>query len=259
VDAIDAQLAGLGLALARCLPVTWVVPAFGGRALMGPIRIGFGVALAALSLPAVLAGGHASGLGPVGLALWMAREAAVGLTLALLLSVSFRAAEAAGRLIDVVRGANVAEVLAPMSGERESPASLLTGMLAVVVFLELGGLPRVAEALARSYEVLPVGGWTDALAWRGALTKVAFVTGGLLETALGLAAPVVVAVLLADVVLGLVARAAPGVPVYFVGLPLKGLLAMGVLLVSVGALRASLEVRLATLPAWRMGVLGARW
>lgn len=258
MDALDAQLAGLGLALARCLPVTWMVPAFGGRVLMASVRVGFGVALALLALPTVLAGGGASALGPVALAAWMAREAAVGVTLALLLSLAFRAAEAAGRIVDVVRGANVGEVLAPLSGERESPASLLTGMLAVVVFAELGGLPRLAEALARSYEVLPVGGWADATAWRGAIARVMVIAGGLLETAVGLAAPIIVAVLLTDVVLGLMARAAPGIPVYFVGLPLKGLAALGVLLVSLGTLRAALALQLAQLPAWLAAVIGVR-
>ena len=47
---------------------------------------------------------------------------------------------------------------------------------------------------------------------------------------MALAAPVVVALWLTDLALGLIARAAPSVPVYFLGLPLKGLLAIGVVL-----------------------------
>ena len=53
----------------------------------------------------------------------------------------------------------------------------------------------------------------------------------LIASGLALAAPVVVALWLTDLALGLIARAAPQVPVYFVGLPLKGLLAIGVVLV----------------------------
>jgi flagellar biosynthetic protein FliR len=55
-----------------------------------------------------------------------------------------------------------------------------------------------------------------------------------------LAAPVIVALWLTDLALGLVARAAPQVPVYFVGLPLKGLLAIGLVLVSLGVLASAL-------------------
>ena len=54
---------------------------------------------------------------------------------------------------------------------------------------------------------------------------------------MALAAPVVVALWLTDLALGLVARAAPPVPVYFLGLPLKGLLAIGVVLLGLGSLQ----------------------
>ena len=45
---------------------------------------------------------------------------------------------------------------------------------------------------------------------------------------------------LTDLALGLIARAAPSVPVYFLGLPLKGLLAIGVVLIGLGALQGAL-------------------
>ena len=54
--------------------------------------------------------------------------------------------------------------------------------------------------------------------------------------ALALASPVIVALWLTDLALGMIARVAPQVPVYFVGLPAKGLLAVGVVLVGLGAL-----------------------
>jgi flagellar biosynthetic protein FliR len=56
---------------------------------------------------------------------------------------------------------------------------------------------------------------------------------------------VVVALWLTDLALGLVARAAPSVPVYFLGLPLKGLLAIGVVLLGLGALQGALANGLA--------------
>ena len=67
---------------------------------------------------------------------------------------------------------------------------------------------------------------------------VAAASAKLIAAGLALAAPVLVAVWLTDVTLGLVARAAPQIPVYFVGLPLKGLLAVGVVLLGLGGLPA---------------------
>ncbi|HEV3032851.1 MAG TPA: flagellar biosynthetic protein FliR, partial [Polyangia bacterium] len=75
-----------------------------------------------------------------------------------------------------------------------------------------------------------------------------------LEVALALAAPVVVALWLTDLALGMIARVAPQVPVYFVGLPARGLLAVGVVLIGIGALDHALT---ADLPRWFE--LGRRW
>ena len=157
----------------------------------------------------------------------------------------FRAAEIAGRLADTLRGANMAEVLVPTSEERSSPLGALYLLLATVVFLQIGGVPRLIEALMHSYEALPIGGGLGAGPARRAALLVGAASAKLIASGLALAAPVVVAVWLTDLALGLIARAAPQVPVYFVGLPLKGLLAIGVVLVGLGALEAALAGEIA--------------
>ena len=62
----------------------------------------------------------------------------------------------------------------------------------------------------------------------------------MLEAALGLAAPALVALLLADLLLGMIGRAAPQIPLYFVGMPLKALLGVGAVLVAVATLDTAL-------------------
>jgi flagellar biosynthetic protein FliR len=63
----------------------------------------------------------------------------------------------------------------------------------------------------------------------------------LIESAVGLCAPVIVAMLLADLVLGIVGRAVPQIPVYFVGMPLKALLGVGAILLGLASLDAALQ------------------
>jgi flagellar biosynthetic protein FliR len=152
----------------------------------------------------------------------------------------FRAAEIAGQLADTLRGANMAEVLVPTSDERSSPLGALYLLVATLVFLQLGGVPRLLEALLTSYQAVPVGGGLSAEASRNAAFVVAAASAKLIASGVALAAPVVVAVWLTDVALGLIARAAPQIPVYFLGLPLKGLLAVGIVLLGLGALQAAL-------------------
>jgi flagellar biosynthetic protein FliR len=163
------------------------------------------------------------------------REGAVGLTLGFLGMTIFRAAEAAGRLTDILRGANLAEVISPLSEERTSPLGNLNLLLATVIFLEIGGMGHIAGALARSYDAVPLSA-SATPAQVGSVVAIAIEAAGkLFEAGLGLAAPVVVALLLVDAVLGVVGRMAPQIPLYFVGMPLKGLAGVGVFLLSLSA------------------------
>jgi flagellar biosynthetic protein FliR len=176
----------------------------------------------------------------VATALGAAREIFVGFCLGLVASAAFRAAEVAGRLGDTLRGANVAEILVPTTDERASPLGVLYLLLATIVFLQIGGVARLVEALLSSYQTLPIGGGLAAPGARRAGLVVVVASAKLIASGLALAAPVVVAMWLTDLALGLVARAAPSVPVYFVGLPLKGLLAIGVVLISLAMLQKAL-------------------
>jgi flagellar biosynthetic protein FliR len=249
-DGIPRALVAVGLGAARTVPVTWLVSPLGGSHFPAPARIAFGVLLASLAEPALSAAVASAGLehasaGLVGLVL--ARELLVGLGIGLVVSFSFRAAEGAGRLVDVVRGASMTEVLVPTSEERSSPVGALYLLLATLVFLELGGVPRLLTALLGSYEAVPLSGALTASTLRGAASIVIVASAKLLEVAVAFAAPVLVALWLTDLALGMIARVAPQVPVYFVGLPAKGLLGLGLVFLGLGALEQSL---VAGLPGW---------
>ena len=246
---LAAVIVAVALGAARLAPVIWLVAPLGGPRLPATVRVGFALLLALVASPVLLAsqnllpsasGAALADVSVLRLAVLIGREVLVGLCLGLVGSAAFRAAEIAGRLADTLRGANVAEVLVPTAEERSSPLGALYLLLATVVFFQIGGVPRLVEALMHSYEALPIGGGLGAAPASRAALLVAAASAKLIASGLALAAPVVVAVWLTDLALGLVARAAPQVPVYFVGLPLKGLLAIGIVLVGLGALEAAL-------------------
>jgi len=87
---------------------------------------------------------------------------------------------------------------------------------------------------------VPIGGGLQAAGARGAAGVVAAAAAKLVEAALGLAAPVVVAVWLTDLALAFIARAAPGIPVYFLGLPAKGLIGVGLVLLGLAGVGGAL-------------------
>jgi flagellar biosynthetic protein FliR len=236
-------LAALVLGAARAAPVVWLVGPLGGVRLPAAARVGTAALLAGLAAPMLAASAAVAGLDRAStfhLTLLLARELLVGLVLGLVASAAFRAAESAGHLADTLRGANLAEVLAPDSDQRASPLAVLYLLVATLVFFQIGGVPRLLDALLASYRTLPIGGGLDAGSARGAAAVVTLASARVIASGVALAAPVVVALWLTDLALGLIARAAPQVPVYFLGLPLKGLLSIGLVLVGLGALQAAL-------------------
>jgi flagellar biosynthesis protein FliR len=233
-------LAAFGLGSARTVPFVWLIPAFGGPNLPARVRLALGLGLAALCFP-LIAGRIPEG-GPV---VWVAlclREAGVGLVMGFVAACMFRAVEAAGRLTDMVRGANLAEALAPDQGSRSSALGELLLLLSVVTFLELGGAGILATALARSYEAVPLAAQSGPAGLQGAALLVVAASAKLIEAAVGLAAPALIALLLVDLVLGVLGRALPQVPLYFVGMPAKALLGVGAVLVGLATLDSALIV-----------------
>jgi type III secretory pathway component EscT len=228
------------LGAARATPVIWMIAPLGGPRLNPTVRIGFALLLAGLAAPALASASGASTLAAVsasGLALLLAREVFVGFCLGFVGAAPFRAAEIAGRVADTVRGANIAEVLVPTADERSSPLGALYLLIATTIFLGIGGVPRFLDALLDSFQTLPVaGGAFGAATARQVALVVVSASGRLIAAGLALAAPVVVACLLADLALGLIARAAREVPVYFLGLPLKALLSVAIVLLGLAAL-----------------------
>ena len=181
---------------ARTIPIAWSVPAFGGPSLPVQVRLAMGVGLSFLCLPALV--GSPQVEGPVLTWLLVVREALVGVVIAFVGTCLFRAAEAAGRFADILRGANTAEVIAPGGEWRSSPLGSLMLLLAAVVFFEIDGLAHVTSALLHSYEAIPLDTHARLGTSPAAMARVIIVASArLIESAVALSAPVIVALLLA--------------------------------------------------------------
>jgi flagellar biosynthetic protein FliR len=211
--------AALFVRLAACLAVA---PVFGTAATPVPLRAGFAVLLTALLLPVVPPPDLAAGLSGL-----VVGEAFIGLLLGFSALMVIEVAAVAGEVIGYPTGLAAAQQLDPVTqGEAAVPAAFyrLTGLL---VFLAIGGHRQLLAALGESYRIVPVGGVHLDGAW---LPSVVALTGRTLALGLQMAAPVLVAGLLVDVFLMLVARAAPQLNLVAVGAPLR--LAVGLLAIA---------------------------
>jgi flagellar biosynthetic protein FliR len=229
----------LGMAAARTVPLVLSIPVLGGPALPMQLRFALGIGLAVLCLP--LVGVDSAAFGALGWALLAVREVLVGVVMGFVVACFFRAAETAGELTDVLRSGDPVSAPSPVGAGWTGPLGSLLLLFATVVFLEIGGLGHVVSALARSYEAIPLVVPMNQAYPRTAAMAVILASGKLIVAGIGLAAPAMVALLLADVVFGIIGRAVPRLPIPTIAVPSKALLGLAVVLLGLGSMDIALQ------------------
>ncbi len=250
MDALTHWLSSLPLAkilavtmltLARVAPVVFIVPALGGPNLPSTARSVVAFVLTAACWPFAWQSAPFLPTDTLLVSLLAIKEGLVGTVMGLFVALFFLAAQAAGRIIDNVRGSQMASITSPQTADPTSPMGLFFMLLAVIVFLALRGHLLLIAGLARSYEILPLGTVPLHQGWASTAGLAIRLGTDYFLIALGLSAPILAASFLLDLAVGLVGRAAPQLPAYFIGLPLKAWGGVAVVFVTLPLLVALLE------------------
>jgi flagellar biosynthesis protein FliR len=182
---------------------------------------------------AVLYPVYGAKVAPVGATEWpmmVASETLVGIAIGLATSAVFEAAELAGQVLSVQMGYSLVNILDPNTQVESTIVATLHQSLAMLLFLTLGVHYWILRAIAHSFDYLPPGTATvNPLLARALLHEGAIV----LQLGIQIAAPVLAATLLADLMLGLLGKASPQMPLMLLGPAIKsplGLLVFGVTL-----------------------------
>jgi flagellar biosynthetic protein FliR len=200
-----------------------------------PLRIRglFAIALALLVLPSQFATPIASPNTLVDASVTIGEEALIGLALGLGLTVLLGGIQVAGQLIGQMSGMSLAEVFNPTFEDNVPFFSQLLFLIAVAVFLAIGGHRQIVSALLDTFVAIPLatGGMADSIAQTmTTLVAESFTLG------VRAAAPVVTAVLLATVVMGLLSRTLPQLNLMVLGFGINALVGVGAAAITLGAM-----------------------
>lgn len=229
------------LITSRMLPMVQIIPYLGGQVVPQTVKMGLALALVILVYPAVWMQPGALSLpdSTFAIAMLVMKEIFVGLTLGFVCALAFDAVRMAGQIIDNSAGLTQATTMVPQLPERVSPTSNFIFQLTIVVFFALGGHRVFLWALTQSFVVLPPQGAIDL---GEGLTEVALVvlrlTADTIALGVLLSFPVLAAILLVNLFLALVNKSAPQINVFFLGMPLKAVLASAIVLLSIDAILA---------------------
>jgi len=211
------ELAGFILVLARVTPLFIMAPLFSSA--MIPVRVR-GIIAVALSIgltPVALHGQHIPS-DAVELGALIIEGMLVGLAFAFSLSILMAAIESAGSFIDVTSGFSYGSLINPLTGENSAVISRFYSLFGTMIFLVIGGDAWTIRGLGRTFELVPLTAGPRLGSLIGGAEQV-FST--VFTSALEIAAPVLVALLITDVAFGVVSRVVPQLNVFAVGFPVK--------------------------------------
>ncbi len=220
------------LVLSRVSGLMMTAPVYGTQDIPMQIRGLLSVSLAVLLLPSQW---HVAVDYPgttVNYLVFIGAELLVGLCLGLGIVVLFSGVQMAGQLIGRIGGMMLADIFDPATGASVPLISRMLLLIATAVFVCLGGHRVVMAALLDTFETIPPGSATVPLTVTEAfvvLVHESFVLG------VRAAAPVVTALLLSTLVMGLISRTMPQLNILAVGFGLNAMLSYGVLALSLGA------------------------
>lgn len=224
---LNAWLAAFLWPLARILSLIATAPVFNQPNFPTIAKIGLASLLAIIVAPTLgplpnVSVGSFAGL------LILLQQMLIGVSFGMVMQLVFTAAQAAGEFAGLQMGLSFAQLITPTATDGSTLVlSNLMNVFCTLIFLALDGHLRLISALVDSFSTLPIStinvqphGFETVAAWGGSIFS-----GGLM-----LCLPVVAVILMANLAVGILNRAAPQVGVYQVGFAITLMVGMLMLL-----------------------------
>lgn len=205
-------------------------PVFGAQSVPVQVRLILALALGIAALQVVPIALPPGGIASVAGFALVFSEVLAGLAIGFAVTIGFSAAMMAGEVIGNAMGIGFAGMMDPQSGASSPAIGQLLNILATFLFLAIGGHLMLAQIVVDSFTSLPPGG-----AWLGtdSIARLVRFGGDLFAAGMSIALPVGFALILVQVIMGLLARSAPEMNLFSVGLPAT--LLAGLILLAIAA------------------------
>ncbi len=224
---INNALGGGLLIFARVLGFVRFAPVLNRREMAGYMKLCFAIILTIILMMTVDTGPIPHG---ASLILGLVLNLAGGMMIGFIANCIVQAISAAGDMINMQMGLSSAMVLDPTVGTQVSILGNFFGLLAVIIFIHVGGVYWLINALHRSLEIFPV--YATSIPLNQIINKEYLITltSNVLYVGLQIASPVLLATLGQDLILGIISKTAPQVNVFQLSFLFKPVLGAAILL-----------------------------
>lgn len=220
---LDLWIAGFIWPFIRVLAMLATAPVFDHRIIQRRVRFGLAALIAMLLMPLLPPAQTtlSSGQALVVLIQQIMIGAAMGFTMRLIFSTF----EMAGDLMGLQIGLAFAQFIDPNRGGQTPLVGSFLGVLASLFFLSVDGHLLVISSIVQSFELIPISGNLNVIHPQ----NIANAGGVMFMLALQITLPVLAAILVCNIVMGLLARAAPQLNIMSIGFAITIIMGLWVL------------------------------
>lgn len=161
---------------------------------------------------------------------WSISEFLVGIIIGFIAFIYFTLVYLAGMLSDIQMGFGMVNIMDPATNAQMPLMGGFYNILFTLIFLSVNGHHQLIKGLMYSYEIIPIG--FNISINETTIEYLIKIFSEIFILAFQLSTPIVVAILLTHVVLGILARTMPQMNIFVVGLPLKIFIGIIILLIS---------------------------
>lgn len=202
-------------------------PFFGSSIIPARVKVVFVIALTALLFPSVECAIVVPTLS--GWPMLIVTEFMIGVGMGIATNIVFDAVQLTGQVLGVQMGYSLVNILDPQSQVDTTVVAVFYQSIVMLLFLRMDVHYWLLRAVGNSFLYLPPG--TAHIS--GLFTRAIFqIAGDIFGLGVQIAAPVLSATLAADIVLGLLGKASPQMPLMLLGPAVKSLLGIGILAVT---------------------------
>lgn len=227
------------LAFVRIVTFFVQAPIWGSHHINPPILVGTALAFTVLVYPSLTVPA-AFPTTLVGYMRLVFIQAGIGLVIGYVSFLVMASAQFAGEILDVQMGLSVAASFDPASHGAVNLIRRFKFYFAMILFLILDGHHQLISAVFASFRVIPLTGWN----FNGALVhNLIGITGEIFVLGIQMAAPVLAALFITQVALGLLARVAPQMNVFMLSFPLNIMIGLTLLAASLYMIARLLDIQ----------------
>lgn len=213
---LDAWIAAFFFPLARILALLAAAPPFSNASVPMNIKLAIGLAISLALSPALppmppVSPGSGEGL------LILAQQMLIGTAMGFAMRLTVATIDYAGEVIGLQMGLGFATFYDPDNTSQTPVLSEILSLLGLLVLLSINGHLMILATLVESFSALPIGG---PFLTSGSWSNLARAGAIIFSSGLMLALPVVCALLITNLALGVLTRAAPQLNLFAVGFPL---------------------------------------